>query len=93
MGLADRAGMTPLHFAAQACSLDAAAALIAAGAPVNATDSHGNGPLWTAIYNSDERGDVVRLLIEHGADLDHKNRAGRSPRDLAELAGRTSLLG
>jgi len=33
---------------------------------------------------------IAKLLLDHGADVDAKDNAGRTPRDLAE---RTGLLG
>ena len=66
--------------------------LIRAGADVNATNKHGNGALWTAVMSA--RGDyaLVDLLLAHGADPDIRNRAGKSPLDLAIDMGNAQLI-
>lgn len=76
---------TPLHFAAQECSLEAAEALIAAGAVVDAKDVNGNTPLFTAVMNIEADGRMIKLLRGHGADPLSKNHAGQSPAGLARL--------
>jgi ankyrin repeat protein len=59
-------GLTPLFFAAREGSIEAAEALIAAGADVNAKeDQYGFTPLLTAAYNG--RYDFAAMLLNHGA--------------------------
>ncbi|MEU9155663.1 ankyrin repeat domain-containing protein [Streptomyces sp. NPDC048417] len=57
-GLADKTGMTPLHFAAQSQAAPAAEILLAAVAPVDVGDSNGNTALFYAVFNY--RGDRQR---------------------------------
>jgi hypothetical protein len=80
---ADDDGWTPLHFAAQAHSLATCEALLRAGAAVDVHDSFGNSPLWRATFESRGRGEVIALLLRHGADPDLSNRSGVSPVRLA----------
>lgn len=82
-GAADIEGWTPLHFAAQARAPLAVEVLLAAGATVDATDRHGNAPLWRAVFCSRGEGTVIRLLLDAGADPDRVNAHGASPRTLA----------
>ena len=91
VGAADRAGYTPLHFAAQSSAAAVIEHLIAHGAPLEAEDKHGNTPLWTATFY-DKTGECVRLLLEAGADPDHVNRAGATPRSLAETIAQSPAL-
>jgi ankyrin repeat protein len=85
--LQDRAGFTPLHFAAQQYAVDAVRLLLEAGATVDVPNEHGNTALWTAVFNSKGRGEVIELLLRHGADPDRVNRHAGTPREAAELIG------
>lgn len=81
-------GWTALHLAATA---EIAAMLLDAGADINARNRHkvfgpGNSPLSAAVYQ--DRRDVVKLLIERGADLNQGDNAGWRPIHLAVANGR-----
>ena len=69
-------GVAPLMVAARVGSLAAVNALVAAGASVNATEaSQGQTALmWAA---AQRHPDVVRALIEHGADVHARSRVSR----------------
>lgn len=49
----------------------------------NLYDIYGNGPLWTATMNARGYFECVKILLEHNANPDKKNNAGRSPHDMA----------
>ncbi|MGD8810038.1 MAG: ankyrin repeat domain-containing protein, partial [Gammaproteobacteria bacterium] len=70
-------GMTALHYAARSGHTDSAAALLDAGARIDATEANGITPLLMAISNDEV--DTARLLVERGAALDLKDWYGRSP--------------
>lgn len=89
---ADAQGFTALHFAAQQSQADAVAALLAAGAPVDAVDQFGVTPLWRAVFNDRGRSGVIGLLLAAGADPEISNAAGVSPRALAERMGVGAVL-
>lgn len=57
--------------------------LLSHGASVDQENRYGNTPLWTAVFNSQGRGDVIALLRAHGADPHRPNAHGRTPLDLA----------
>ncbi|HEX9626480.1 MAG TPA: ankyrin repeat domain-containing protein [Acidiferrobacterales bacterium] len=80
----DKNGWTPLHFAAQECSLDAVQALLAHGANIDAQDSNGNTPLSEAVFRYTGDGGVVLALLKAGADPEKENAHGASPRSLAD---------
>jgi ankyrin repeat protein len=84
---ADDHGWTALHFAAEEVLPEMASLLIAKGADVNAQDEEGNTPLARAIFSARGRGEVVRLLRQHGAKPDIPNRSGETPRQLADRLG------
>ena len=81
--LQDRDGFSALHFAAQDYKLSAAQMLLRTGAKVDLRDSYGNTPLSRAVFNSRGRGDMIKLLLQHGADPLVKNNHEVSPLDLA----------
>jgi ankyrin repeat protein len=79
----DSKGFVALHFAAQEYQVAAARALLQGGARVDAVNAYGNTPLWTAVFNSQGRGEIIALLRLAGADPAHVNNAGRTPVELA----------
>jgi uncharacterized protein len=86
-------GWTALHLAATA---EIAAILLDAGADINARNRHkfagpGNSPLSAAVYQ--DRRDVVRLLIDRGADVNQGDNAGFTPLHLAVALGRIEAAG
>jgi ankyrin repeat protein len=83
----DRTLKTPLHFAAGNYQRDVAELLLRSRAHVNAADSHGNTPLSDAVFGSRGRGELIQLLLSHGADRTLKNLHGVSPQDLARSIG------
>jgi ankyrin repeat protein len=87
----DRQGFTPLHLAAQQYSPSAAAALLRAGASVDLEDSFGNTPLFVAVFNSNGRGEFIRLLRSYGADPLHANTSGQTPVGLAKLIANSDV--
>jgi len=84
---ADHEGFTPLHFAAQQHAVAVARLLVESGATIDAANKHGNTPLWTAVFNSQGRGELIELLRRAGADPNHVNKAGRTLLALARLIG------
>jgi len=80
----DNRGRGPLHLAAQEHALEVACCLLEAGATVDLKDDFGKTPLGTATFESQGRGEMIALLLEHGADPDAPNGTGISPRDLAK---------
>ena len=81
----DRAGFTPLHFAAQEYAVGAAAALLQADATIDLQNGWGNTALFTAVFNSNGRGELIELLRSHGADPFCVNGSGQTPVGLARL--------
>lgn len=79
----DKIGYSCLHFCGQEHQIEAARILLKNGGNPNILDDHDNSPLWTALFNSRGKFDLVRLLILKGADPNSKNKHGRSPNDMA----------
>jgi ankyrin repeat protein len=57
-------------------------ALLAQGAPVDAADAQGDTALMQSVQADQPA--AAALLRQHGANLDRKNRAGLSARDMAK---------
>lgn len=83
----DNDGFTALHFAAQERLPVIARLLIARGADINAQDLDGATVLWRAVFSAGDNDEVVRVLLENGAKEDIPNKAGETPRELAERLG------
>jgi ankyrin repeat protein len=82
----DSHGLTPLVRAARRGNYDAAVALLDGGADPNLFDSiwtrPGWSPLMNAVHKSQPR--IVKLLIEHGADVNAHTTDGTTPLALSE---------
>ena len=92
----DRAGRTPLHFAAQyGRNADLVIALLAAGADPGPRDEDHQTPLHRAAAFSDDA-DVLKALLEAGAAHHARDTRNRTPLHLAAREGRfagvTALL-
>jgi len=71
-------GVTALHVAAERGLYRVAGTLIASGVPVNAATDQGWTPLHEAV-RLDHQEDMVRLLLEHGANPLAKDHRGLTP--------------
>lgn len=76
-----RKGRTALHAAAGQGHHEIVLRLIAAGLKVNVPDLDKCTPLFEAVAN--KHPEVVKILLEKGADPLHKNRFGLTPEVLA----------
>mmetsp|Transcript_29043 Transcript_29043/g.89015 ORF Transcript_29043/g.89015 Transcript_29043/m.89015 type:complete len:367 (+) Transcript_29043:49-1149(+) len=81
---------TPLHLAARWGHLSCVEALLAAGAKVDALDSHRRTPLHRASEWGCER--TVAALISARACVDSKDASGATPLSIASRCGHTRLL-
>lgn len=73
----DRAGRTPLHYAAGDGATAEAMRLLGAGADPNAQDDDGRTPLHFAAQA--DSADIVRSLIAAGAKVDVRDSYGNTP--------------
>ena len=87
----DQNRSTPLHAAGWGAEPEVVAALLEAGADVQATADDGSTALHDAVryeYQDDERALVVRALVEAGVPLEGRDARGRTPLHFAaEHAG------
>ncbi len=68
----------------------AAAALLAAGASVQARDEHQRSPLHEAVLGSHD--DVAAALIAAGAELDAKDAQGHTPLGMSVAKGDAAIV-
>ena len=69
VNLQDIYGMTPLHYALRSKNIDAAIALLKAGANPNLPNERGIAPL-SYINGFPERLDLLQLMLDNGGDVD-----------------------
>lgn len=86
----NKAGWTPLHYAATGGNQDIVAMLLKNGAHVNAQAPNGSTPLMmAAMFGSIE---TVKLLLDAGADPDVKNNGGQTALDYATNGSRPDAI-
>ena len=82
--------VTPLHSAAAAHATEIVRMLVESDAPVNAKQ-HGG---WTALHAAADNGDLemIKILLQNGADRLAQNDDGKTPAQIAQLKGRDQAL-
>jgi len=81
--MVDHIGWTPLHYACTRGQLEVAQFLIANGANVNSISINGSTSLMMAVQSGNE--DLVKVLLDKGADIRLRNTQGYSAIDIAEI--------
>lgn len=80
--LRDNIGWYPLHYSAQNYLIKITEMLINKS-DINVKDSYGNSVIWRAVFASQGRGEIIKLLLANGADPSLKNNSNVSALDLA----------
>lgn len=92
INIQDKMGWYPLHYAAQNYQVEIAQLLIENNAEIEAKDHYGNTVLWRAVFASEGKGDMIKLLLLKGANPDNINNSGISPLKLATTIANYNLL-
>lgn len=95
VNLQDKKGQTPLHYCSFYNKKELAHEILCNNGDLSIEDIYGNQPLWTAVFNDygrNERRSIIELYVNNGADIKHKNKAGRSPYDIVESRPYTNLF-
>lgn len=74
-------GISPMHLAVENQDIDFIEFLLSKKADINNTDGQGRTPLFWASYSG--YSDVVRYLIDQGANVNIKNQDGKTALDIA----------
>ncbi|MBL8881122.1 MAG: ankyrin repeat domain-containing protein [Phycisphaerales bacterium] len=82
---------TALHYAAQNHHKEIVELLLNRGARLEVGDVNGNTPLSNAVFYSQGRGSMIRMLLDAGADRNHMNKHGVSPLSLAQSVSNYDL--
>lgn len=77
----DHIGWTPLHYASSKGQLEVARYLIANGAVIDSQSPGNTTPLMMAVHAGNE--DLIKLLLDKGADLQLRNNNGFTAIDIA----------
>ncbi|KAK6177473.1 hypothetical protein SNE40_015567 [Patella caerulea] len=76
----DEEGLTPLHYAAKNGNIEMVRVLLHRGADVSIKENDDFlTPLSIACKNHGDHDDIVKLLIDWGANIDHKHRFNDTP--------------
>jgi len=78
----DSNGWSPLHFAAQEGDAEVTLVLINAGAKIGIRDANGNTVLWVATMNAQSQSEVIKILLQSGANPSEKNNHDVAPKDI-----------
>ena len=81
--LLDHISWTPLHYACAKGHLEVAQFLIANGATVDSMSLGNTTPLMMAVQSGNEQ--LVKLLLDKGADLQVRNTQGLTAIDIADI--------
>ena len=79
----DHIGWTPMHYACSKGQLEVAQFLVANGAVVDSTSLNGTTPLMMAVQSGNEQ--LIRFLLDQGADISVRNSMGYSAIDIADI--------
>ena len=91
--LRDSEGQTALHYISLYPDIPVTKALLEHGGNINIKDNYGNNAFARALFNSKGKYyDMVELFMHYHPDVTSKNRANRSPLDLAHIINDPKLI-
>lgn len=88
----DNNGRTPIFYAVNHDNISMVRALLDEQCDLSIEDEFGNQVLWTAVMGARGEYSITKLLMEQKPDVNHINRAGRSPLDFAKQINDKELI-
>jgi len=88
----DNDGAVALQYALSRSYYNLSKKILEKNPNVNLIDKYGNNSLWTAALNPKKDYDVIKIILQKGADAHHKNKAGRSVLDFAIQSDNKKLI-
>ncbi len=85
----NKTGWAPLHYACATGKLEVAEFLVANGAKINALSPSETTPLMMAVSSGNDQ--LIKFLLDKGADLKMRNHEGYSAIDVAELFSKDDI--
>jgi ankyrin repeat protein len=85
----NKTGWAPIHYAATNGHLEVAQFLIANGAQVNALSPSETTPLMMSVISGNAQ--LIKYLLDNGADLRMRNHEGYTAIDVAQLFGKDDI--
>jgi ankyrin repeat protein len=85
----NKTGWTPLHYACTTGKLSVAEFLVSKGAKVNALSQSETTPLMMAVGSGNDQ--LIKFLLDNGADLRMRNHEGYSAIDVATLFSKDDI--
>ncbi len=92
INVANKYGNTPLHEAARQGNLAIVGFLLKQGALLEATNGFGSTPLLSACSPYSPHVEVIKFLIEQGANREARDKEGKNLLDLALKSGKNELI-
>ncbi len=81
--ITDIDGFTPLMICIQNVRIEMIDFLLTQNTDINKKNVLGNTALFYAVYFSKNQTDIIKKLLEHGADMNIPNKSGVTPLSLA----------
>ena len=92
INIVDRHGYSPLHYAINEYRVDMVRRLIDKGANIEMFDSYGNNVLARAVLTSKGRKEIIKFLLEKGANPNIPNYKGYTAIDMAKVIGNIDII-